>query len=74
MMDMAEGPSEVKDGRGVGLVVASIFGVFLVFVVLQLVGNPDNQIGSLSVSLLYSVVVYIPVFVVCAIALMKARR
>ena len=74
MIHMRKDLGERKDGSGVALVVASILGVFLIFVVIQLVGNPDNQIGSLSVSLIYSAVVYIPVFVVCALALMKTRR
>ena len=59
------------DGRSVTLAVASILGVFVIFVVLQLTGSPDNQIASLGTSLLYSVLVYIPVFVVCALALRK---
>lgn len=56
------------------LVVACIIGILILFLIVQLVGSPIYQLGSETSSVLYSLGVYIPVMVVCALALRKAQR
>jgi hypothetical protein len=72
---MKAGASQGGAGRnGVRLLVASIFGVLVLFVALQAIGNPDRTLGSAAESVVYSVLVYVPVAVVCIMALLKSRR
>jgi uncharacterized membrane protein YhaH (DUF805 family) len=61
-------------GNGVGLVVACVFGILVLFLLVQFMGNPISQLGGMLTSALYSVVVYVPVIVVCVLALRRAQK
>ena len=70
---MVVGSSNV--GRGLAaLVVGSVFGILVLFLIVLAIGNPIAQFGSLYLSVLYSLVVYVPVAIVCVLALRKAGR
>ena len=56
------------------VLVGSLFVVHLLFILIQLIGNPDSGIGGLGSSLAYSLAVYVPVILVSIYALIKARR
>lgn len=63
-----------RDTCSVTIVVASIMAVLLMFLFLLAIGNPDAWTGSDGGSIIYSVLIYIPVAMVCAVALVKSRR
>ena len=56
------------------LVVVCIVGILLLFLVVQLVGSPISQFGSTTFSIVYSLGVYLPVIVVCALALRRVSK
>ena len=58
---------------GITLIVASVVGILLLFLLVQAVGTPIPAFGG-ELGLAYSVLVYVPVVIVCALALRKARK
>ena len=71
-MEPRTGPGD-GGGKGIGLVVVALVGVLLLFVALQIIGSPIATFGNPALSALYSVLVYIPPLIVCALALQRSK-
>ena len=55
-------------------VTASILCILVIFLVVQVFGSPVPSLGSLSASVVFSIVVFIPVAIVCVLALVKSGK
>jgi uncharacterized RDD family membrane protein YckC len=62
-----------SNARSVLLVVACVFAILVVFLLLLAIGNYIPQLGNTGFSVLYSLIVYIPVAMVCALAISRQR-
>jgi len=71
---MATDPRPATDKRSSAAAAAAVLLVLVVFLFIQTMGSPITTFGSLSESVLYSVVVFIPVAAVCLLAVAKSGR
>jgi hypothetical protein len=55
-------------------IVVCVFAILVVFLLLLAIGNPIPQFGNLGSSLVYSLVVYAPVAIVCILALSRSNK
>jgi L-asparagine transporter-like permease len=64
-------PTKESQRIGIRVTVITVVGVLLLFLVVLASGSPIRAFGTMGSSLTYSVIVFIPVIVVCAFAMRK---
>lgn len=65
--------SDNKQKIGMLLTVTVLPGVLLIFVLVLLTGSPVAALGGTENSLIYTLIVYIPILFICLLALRKQR-
>lgn len=62
------------ESDSVAPIVGSVLGILVLFCLIQIVGTPIQPFGTEGESILYSILVYVPVIVVCFLALLRSRK